>query len=122
MHWQSHPYPQGKYVSCVMGSIYDVIVDIRLKSPTFGQNYGTILEAGSGQSLWIPPGFAHGFQAQENSTVVSYLATAPYSLENSKGFNPLDSRVAISWPLRPIFLSENDLKLPAFAEVDSFGF
>jgi len=116
LHFQHAPYAQGKLLSVVSGSVYDVAVDIRSNSKTFGQHVGIKLSAtpeGS-QYFWIPPGFAHGFQALEDRTIVVYKLTSEYSPENAAGINYTDPELGIQWPLPPeeTIVLEKDRDLP----------
>jgi len=111
LHFQVHPFAQGKLVRCFKGSIFDVAVDIRKKSKTFGKWHGVTLSRPD-HAIYIPPGFAHGFQALEEGTFVYYKCTALYSPEHEKGIRYDDPELAIHWPLEGLALSEKDLKLP----------
>jgi dTDP-4-dehydrorhamnose 3,5-epimerase len=108
LHYQLPPMAQGKLVTVLEGRIYDVAVDIRKGSPWYASHVGVELELG--KSLWIPRGFAHGFQALEDSIVV-YMVDAPYSPENEAGVSWNDQSINVKWPLPPI-LSDRDLKWP----------
>lgn len=81
LHFQNPPHAQGKLVSCVRGSVYDVALDIRSESPTYGHWYGEILSAENMKRLWIPPGFAHGFLTLEDDTIFQYKCTDYYAPE-----------------------------------------
>ena len=108
MHWQFPPHAQGKLVTCLSGAIYDVAVDLRLKSATFGKHYATTLGGGSAKSLWIPKGFAHGFQSLEDNSVVTYSVDNDFAPSFSKEFNPFDPNVGIQWPAKNPILSAKD--------------
>jgi len=98
LHFQSAPHAQGKLVRCTAGALYDVAVDIRAGSPTFGQWVGEILSRENGRQLWVPPGFAHGFCTLEPSTVISYKVTDFYNAECDKGLAWNDPNIGIAWP------------------------
>lgn len=85
LHFQSAPHAQGKLVRCTAGELFDVAVDIRAGSPTYGQWVGETLTPGNGRQLWVPPGFAHGFCTLMRDTVIAYKVTDFYSAECDKG-------------------------------------
>jgi dTDP-4-dehydrorhamnose 3,5-epimerase len=116
MHFQSPPFAQTKLVRCVHGRIFDVVVDVRRSSPTFGQWLGFELSAKSGTQLLIPAGYAHGFLTLEPDCEVAYKVDAPYSAGNDGGFAWNDPAVGIKWPIGigPV-LSEKDRALPPLA-------
>lgn len=112
LHFQVDP-AQGKLVTCVTGRIYDVAADIRPGSPTFGQHVGVELTADSGQSLWIPPGFAHGFAVLGTEpALVMYKVDQQRAPEGERGIVWNDPTLAISWPIEHPTLSERDAALP----------
>jgi dTDP-4-dehydrorhamnose 3,5-epimerase len=108
LHWQASPYGQGKLVSCLKGSILDVAVDIRKNSPTFGLHAAIKLKENDSQSLWVPEGFAHGFQTLTEDCEMIYFHTAAYNSIAEGALNPLDPALSISWPLPLTELSERD--------------
>lgn len=118
LHFQSPPHEQGKLVSTITGKIFDVAVDIRQNSPTFAKWYSTILSGENSRMLWIPPGFAHGFAALEDSNVM-YKVTSQYRKEAESGIRWNDSNLKIDWPLSNPIVSEKDLSLPELADVFS---
>lgn len=115
MHYQVSPSAEAKIVSCLRGAIFDVAVDLRRDSPTFLRWHGEVLTAENSRSLFIPEGFAHGFQAVADDCEVLYFHTAAHDPEAERGIHPLDPRVAIAWPLRVEHLSERDASHPALA-------
>lgn len=99
LHFQLAPRAQGKLVSCIAGALWDVAVDLRRGSPTYGNFVGAELCQENGHQLWIPPGFAHGFCTLEPKTVISYKVTDYYSPEHDRGLLWNDPALAIDWPV-----------------------
>ena len=99
LHYQLPPHAQGKLVRVVKGRAFDVAVDIRRASPTFGRWTGTELSAGNRRQLWIPPGFAHGFLALEDDTHFLYTTTGRYARDCERAIRWDDPEIAIAWPL-----------------------
>lgn len=115
MHFQYDP-PQGKLVGVLRGRIWDVVVDIRPQSPTFGLTAGFELSDQKGLVLWIPPGFAHGFCVLgEEPADVLYKVDAYYSEGGEGGIHWADAELAISWPVTDPIVSPKDRSLPSFA-------
>jgi dTDP-4-dehydrorhamnose 3,5-epimerase len=115
LHYQLPPAAQGKLVRCTAGAIFDVAVDIRRASPTFGRPYSTTLDATDLRSLWIPPGFAHGFQALEEETEVTYLVSAEYDAKAERRIHCQDPSLGIAWPIRMAPLAPKDAAAPRLA-------
>lgn len=113
LHYQLEPHAQGKLVRCVVGEVFDVAVDIRVSSPTFGKWVGVNLSAENKQQLWIPEGFAHGFLVLSEMAEFVYKTTNYYHPESDRGIMWNDPDIAINWPLatQPI-LSEKDENHP----------
>lgn len=112
MHFQRPPHAEMKLVSCIRGEIWDVAVDVRVGSPTFLHWYAERLSADNGRALLIPEGFAHGFQALTDGAELLYCHSAAYSAGAEAGLNPLDTRLAITWPLPITELSARDAARP----------
>jgi dTDP-4-dehydrorhamnose 3,5-epimerase len=113
MHFQLPPHLEAKTVRCARGAIFDVMVDLREGSPTYGQWHGEELTAGNRLTLYIPKGFAHGFQTLVDDTEVDYEITPAYVPECSRGFRYDDPILNITWPLSTIVMSDRDKALPA---------
>ena len=107
LHYQE-PNPQGKLVRCTRGALFDVAVDIRTGSPTFGKWFGTELSEANRRLLWIPPGFAHGFCALADESDLVYKCTALYSREHDRSILWNDPQIGIEWPLASPRLSAKD--------------
>jgi len=114
MHYQRDPHAEVKVVRCLSGAIWDVIIDIRPGSPTYRRWEGFELSRANGHQLYIPKGFAHGFQTLSDDCEVSYLISAPYSPEAATGVRHNDPNFNITWPLPIVAMSEKDLLWPNF--------
>jgi dTDP-4-dehydrorhamnose 3,5-epimerase len=114
MHYQIKPYEEAKLVRCTMGSIYDVIVDMRQDSPTFGQHVGFVLSADNRKMLYVPEGFAHGFLTLDDNTEVFYQMSEFYAPEHARGFRWNDPLFNINWPAKLQIISERDQNLPDY--------
>ena len=118
LHYQVHPHAQGKLVRVVNGAAYDVVVDIRESSPTFGQWVGIELNTTNKYSFWIPEGFAHGFLALEEDTHFLYKTTNFYNKECERSIRWDDPNLAINWPMDDeIILNEKDRSSPFFVNL-----
>jgi len=122
IHFQSPPAAQGKLVGCVAGRLFDVAVDLRRNSPTFGRWISVVLSPEESNQLWIPEGFGHGFCTLEPNSVVSYRVTSYYSPANDQGLAWDDPQIGIEWPdcADPQSLSPKDRKQPSLAELPSY--
>ena len=116
LHYQ-WPNPQGKYVSVLEGEVYDVAVDIRRGSPTFGRSTAVVLSAENKRHFWVPEGFAHGFVVLSERALFSYLVTAPYDRAADAGIRWDDAGLAIDWPVSAPLLSDKDAAAPFLADV-----
>jgi dTDP-4-dehydrorhamnose 3,5-epimerase len=114
MHFQREPHSEVKLVRCAKGAIWDVIIDIRPASSTFNRWQGFELTDQNGRQLYIPKGFAHGFQTLTNDVEVSYLISEPYVPESAGGLRHDDLRFNIVWPLPVTVISAKDLQWPDF--------
>ena len=108
MHYQLPPAAEDKFVSCIRGKVFDVAVDLRAGSSTFLQWHAEILSANNAKSLFIPKGFAHGFQTLEDDCELLYLHTAYYTPESEAALNATDPVLAIAWPLPISDISPRD--------------
>lgn len=116
LHFQSGS-PQGKLVSVVYGEVYDVALDVRRNSPTFGRWFGTILRDTPPRSLWLPPGFAHGLCVLSDVAEVSYKCDTLYDARGDRGVRWDDPALGIPWPVNDPILSAKDRALPTLAEL-----
>lgn len=121
MHYQLH-HPQSKLVSCVAGAVFDVIVDCRPDSPTFGRWFGIELSAGNGVELFVPRGFAHGIQVLGDvPATIIYQVNDYYHPGDEGGFNWASPEVGIDWPcMRPAIMTDRDATLPMFSRELAF--
>ena len=117
LHYQ-WPKPQGKLVSVLEGEVWDVAVDIRRGSPTFGKWAGEILSADNKRQFWIPEGFAHGFVVLGERAVFNYLCTETYDAAADANIAWNDADLAIDWPLSAPLLSPKDAAAPALRQID----
>ncbi len=120
LHYQLRPMEQGKLVTVLRGRVYDVAVDIRRGSPWYGRYVAVELSEDNHYALWVPPGFAHGFQALEDGTLVLYLVTKEYSRGHERCIRWDDPDLGIQWPLRQgVVLSYKDKKCPPLREAET---
>lgn len=121
LHFQSPPFAQEKLVRVTRGAVFDVAVDIRRASPTFGRWVSLVLSAAEWNQLLVPAGFAHGFLTLEQDTEVQYKVTAPYSAAHDRTVRWDDPAIGIEWPLgrHELTLSERDLAAPLLADAET---
>jgi dTDP-4-dehydrorhamnose 3,5-epimerase len=112
MHYQGEPYPECKLVRCTRGAIRDVIVDLRLDSPTYTRWIGVDLTEDNSRALYVPAGFAHGFQTLADNCEVFYQMTEFFHPELARGVRWNDPAFAIDWPLHDPIMSERDATYP----------
>jgi len=112
MHFQKYPYQEKKFVRCISGSIYDVIVDLRTDSSTYLNWFGIELNSDNKKMIYIPEGFAHGYQTLEDNSEIIYCVTNYYSPNSEAGCRFDDPSLKIDWPLEVTEISDKDLKYP----------
>lgn len=115
MHWMALPAQESKLVRCIRGAVFDVIVDVRPDSPARGQFACVELDAAKRNAVYVPPGFAHGFQTLQDETEVMYQVGDFYEPSLDRGFRFDDPAVGIPWPLPPSIVSERDRQLPTLS-------
>jgi dTDP-4-dehydrorhamnose 3,5-epimerase len=116
LHYQAEPHAQGKLIWVASGRVLDVMVDIRKDSPDFGKYLCIELDSRDFRMLYIPPGFAHGFSALEDS-IFQYKCTSLYHKESERGINPLDSTLSIDWRVENPIISDKDSILADFNQL-----
>ncbi|WP_064257575.1 dTDP-4-dehydrorhamnose 3,5-epimerase [Rhodococcus sp. D-6] len=128
IHYADVPPGQAKYVTCVSGAVFDVVVDLRVGSPTFGQWDSVVLDTSDRRAVFLPEGLGHGFLALEERSTVIYMCSTSYNPENEHEINPLDETIDIDWPIistsgTPLtyLLSEKDRNAPSFIEMREAG-
>jgi dTDP-4-dehydrorhamnose 3,5-epimerase len=123
LHYQLAPYAQTKLVRVIKGSVLDVAVDIRIKSPTFGKHVAAELSAENKHQLFVPRGFAHGFVVLSEEAIFSYKVDNYYNPESDRGISFDDSSLGINWKLSSgeLRLSDKDIKQPELKHVDCFN-
>ena len=122
VHFADVPPGQAKYVYCPRGALLDVVIDIRVGSPTFGKSDAVVLDSTDFRALYVAEGLGHAFIALEDDTTMSYLCTTGYNPHAEHGINPLDPALALPWPgdIEPV-LSPKDLAAPTLAEAEAAG-
>lgn len=116
MHYQKAPFEEAKLVRCTAGAIFDVIIDLRPGSPTFKQHYSVVLSAENRTSLYVPEGFAHGFQTLQDDTEVFYQMSQRYSPESAAGVRWDDPAFGIEWPPGERIITDRDRTYPDYRE------
>lgn len=117
LHFQTPPYDHAKLIYCIAGEVMDAVVDLRLGSPTYGQNYSTILSEKKGNMIYIPQGVAHGFCTTNEAATLVYNATTEYNPSHDAGIRW--DTAGISWPVDKPHMSDRDLNLPTLSNFDS---
>ena len=119
LHFQNPPFAQGKLVRAIKGGIFDVAVDLRKASPTYGEHFDIELTEKNKTMLWIPPGFAHGFLTLEDNTIFSYKCSNIYNKESEGSIIWNDHTLSIKWGINNPILSEKDKTGPLFKDFKS---
>lgn len=121
LHFQMPPYAQAKLIRCIRGVVFDVVVDLRKGSPTYGRWIGAELSAENGRQLFVPAGFAHGYVTTEPDSELFYKVSDYYAPESESGLRFDDPEIGIEWPYPPsrMILSEKDKTLPLLRNFDS---
>jgi dTDP-4-dehydrorhamnose 3,5-epimerase len=114
MHYQAEPRAEAKLIRCTRGAIHDVIIDLRPDSPAFKRHVAVVLDAESRRMLYVPEGFAHGFQTLEDDTEVFYQMSEFYSPEHARGVRWNDATFSIRWPDDDRTISDRDRSYPDF--------
>jgi dTDP-4-dehydrorhamnose 3,5-epimerase len=123
LHFAELPPGQAKYVTCVRGSVFDVVVDIRVGSPTYGRWDSVLLDDVTRRSVYLSEGLAHGFLALQDDSTVMYLCSAPYAPQREHSILATDPAIGIEWPLpaSELVLSDRDAAAPSLAQVRASG-
>ena len=121
LHYQLPPKAQGKLVRVIQGEVFDVVVDLRQSSPTFGKWVGEILSADNKKQMWIPEGFAHGFLTLSDTAEFLYKTTDFYSKDHEQAIIWNDETIGIDWPLQEVLLSSKDSAAVSFKEAKYFS-
>ena len=119
LHFQKEPAAQGKLVRCIVGEIFDVAVDIRKGSPTYGKWVSATLSAENRAMIWVPLGFAHGVLTMTEIAEISYKVTSEYSPSHDRGVRWNDPGIGIKWPIANPILSKKDAEAPLLKDVDN---
>jgi dTDP-4-dehydrorhamnose 3,5-epimerase len=121
LHYQLTPKAQGKLVRVIQGEVFDVVVDLRQSSPTFGKWVSEILSADNKKQIWIPEGFAHGFLTLSDTAEFLYKTTDFYSKEHEQAIRWNDEKIGIQWPMKEVSLSSKDNAALSFKEAKYFS-
>ena len=115
MHYQKPPYQESKFIRCIRGSIYDVVIDLRKNSPTYCHSFGIELNDENRTALFVPKDFAHGFVTLKDDTEVIYMVSQSYVPNAEEGIRWDDPFFAIDWPINPSLVSSKDAQWPDFS-------
>lgn len=121
IHYASVPPGQAKYVTCISGRVVDVVVDLRVGSPTFGTWDSVILDDSDRRAVYLAEGLGHGFCALSDQAAVTYLCSEPYTPEREYGVNAFDTEIGIDWGIADVTISDRDAVAPSLAEARAGG-
>ena len=121
LHYQLAPKAQGKLVRVIQGEVFDVVVDLRQSSPTFGKWVGEILSGDNKKQIWMPEGFAHGFLTLSDTAEFLYKTTDFYSKEHEQAIRWNDEKIGIQWPMKEVSMSSKDSVALSFKEAKYFS-
>lgn len=121
LHYQLSPKEEVKIIRCIKGELYDVVLDLRPNSPTFGKSYGALLSEDNRMMMYVPQGFAHGFLTMTPDVEILYLVSQSYSKEKERGIRWNDPTFDIQWPAEPSIVSERDQNHPDFNPMYHLG-
>ncbi len=121
IHFADVPPGQAKYVTCVRGAVFDVVVDLRVGSPTFGHWEHVLLDDADRRAVYIGEGLGHGFCAVSDQATLAYLCSETYAPAREHGVHPLDPDLGIAWPVGPPVLSDRDAAAPSLAQARADG-
>lgn len=116
MHYQNEPYQETKFIRCVRGSLFDIIIDLRKNSSTYMQSFGVELSEDNAKALYVPKGFAHGFITLEDNTTALYMVSQRYHPDAESGIRWDDPLFKLDWPIEPICVSSKDQGWPNFSK------
>ena len=119
LHYQKAPAAQGKLVRCILGEVFDVAVDIRKGSPTYGRWISTYLSAKQPAMVWIPEGFAHGILSMTEETDIAYKVTCEFNAAHDRNIRWNDPAIGIQWPISNPILSKKDSEAPLLKDADN---
>lgn len=121
LHFSLNPTGQWKWITCLSGSILDVVVDIRVDSPTFSKSFQVELDGENGLGVLIQANLAHGFQATQKETIVVYNLSSEYNPDLEYEINPLDADLDINWPISEMIISDKDVNAPGLKQLKLLG-
>lgn len=116
MHYQNEPYQETKFIRCVRGSLFDIIIDLRETSATYMQSFGVELSEDNAKALYVPRGFAHGFITLKDNTTALYMVSQRYHPDAESGIRWNDPLFKLDWPIEPICVSSKDQTWPDFSK------
>jgi dTDP-4-dehydrorhamnose 3,5-epimerase len=115
MHYQARPHEENKFITCIQGTVYDVVIDLRRESPSYLKWAAITLTSSGLETLFIPKGCAHGFLTLADESVVQYDISEPHHPESARGLRYDDPAIGVSWPMAPVVINARDLQFPAYS-------